>query len=112
MTVCCETYARHVLKIRPEDITLSVAKLFFAYGLGNALYFPFHVGATTVLDPRRPTPANVFDAMRRYAPTIFYSVPINYASLLADAELPERQALASLRMCVSAGEALTAAGSL
>ena len=106
MTVCCETYARHVLEIRPEDITLSVAKLFFAYGLGNALYFPFHVGATTVLDPRRPTPANVFDALRRYAPTIFYSVPTNYASLLADADLPERQALASLRMCVSAGEAL------
>ena len=54
MLVCCETFGRHVLEIGPDDRTFSVAKLFFAYGLGNALYFPFHVGATTVLSPGRP----------------------------------------------------------
>ncbi len=106
MGVCSDTYAKHVLEIASDDVTFSVAKLFFAYGLGNALYFPFRVGATTVLDHRRPTPANIFDTLRRYEPTIFYSVPTNYGALLADAELPACEALASLRLCVSAGEAL------
>jgi len=106
MGVCAETFGRHVLEIGHGDVTFSVAKLFFAYGLGNALYYPFHVGATTVLDPRRPTPAAVFEVLKRYAPTIFYSVPTNYGALLADSDLPDRDALAGLRMCVSAGEAL------
>src|SRR5205814_1713718 len=61
MLVCCEAFGRHVLEIGPEDRTFSVAKLFFAYGLGNALYFPFHMGASTVLYPGRPEPAKVFE---------------------------------------------------
>src|SRR5437867_4434735 len=65
MLICCEAYGRHVLEIRPEDRTFSVAKLFFAYGLGNALYFPFHVGASTVLYPGRPEPAKVFETIAR-----------------------------------------------
>src|SRR6266513_3698678 len=70
MLVCCEAFGRHVLEIGPEDRTFSVAKLFFAYGLGNALYFPFHVGASTVLYPGRPEPAKVFDVITRERPTL------------------------------------------
>src|SRR5207247_1574866 len=69
MRVCCEAFGRHVLEIGPEDRTFSVAKLFFAYGLGNALYFPFHVGASTVLYPGRPEPAKVFEIITRERPT-------------------------------------------
>lgn len=108
MTFCCQTYGRHVLDIGPDDRTYSVARLFFAYGLGNALYFPFHVGAATVLDPRRPLPEAVFEVLQGYAPTIFYSVPTSYGALLAHPEAPPRAALASVRACVSAGEALPA----
>ena len=106
MLVCAAAYARHVLAISSRDLTFSVAKLFFAYGLGNALYFPFSVGASTVLDPRRPEPAAVFDVLQRYRPSLFYSVPTGYASLLAYPDAPPRQALSSLRLCASAGEAL------
>ena len=106
MLVCAETYARHVLRIGPGDRTYSVARLFFAYGLGNALYFPFHVGATTVLSPARPEPRVVFELVERYRPTLLFSVPTSYAALLAYADAPPRAALASVRLCVSAGEAL------
>src|SRR5207237_9608648 len=74
MQVCCEAFGRHVLEIGPDDRTFSVAKLFFAYGLGNALYFPFHVGASTVLFPGRPEPAKVFDVIARERPTLFSAV--------------------------------------
>jgi benzoate-CoA ligase family protein len=104
MGVCTDSYAAGVLSISANDITYSVAKLFFAYGLGNALYFPFSVGATTILDPARPTPATVFRVLQRYQPTIFYSVPTNYGALLSAPEAPAT--LAGLRHCVSAGEAL------
>ena len=106
MRTCANTYARQVLDIQPEDVTFSVAKLFFAYGLGNALYFPFSVGASTVLFPGPPTPEAVFDVIQRFQPTIFYSVPTNFAALLAHDNAPGREELASLRLCVSAGEAL------
>jgi benzoate-CoA ligase len=109
MLVCAQTYARHVLQIASTDCTYSVAKLFFAYGLGNALYFPFSVGASTVLYPGRPEPEVVFDILSRYRPTIFYSVPTSYGALLAYPEAPPAEALASLRLCISAGEALPAA---
>ncbi|MCJ0763435.1 benzoate-CoA ligase family protein [Variovorax terrae] len=102
-----ELYGRAVLGIRESDVVFSAAKLFFAYGLGNALTFPMSVGATTVLLPARPTPADVFGILRQYQPTIFYGVPTLYAGLLADAARPKRSELA-LRVCTSAGEALPA----
>jgi benzoate-CoA ligase family protein len=103
MLVCAELYARGILEIGPEDRSFSVAKLFFAYGLGNGLYFPFYVGGSTVLWPGPPTPDNVFRVVERYRPTLFYSVPTSYAMLLAT---EGRYDLGSIRQAVSAGEAL------
>ncbi|MGZ5179751.1 MAG: benzoate-CoA ligase family protein [Ramlibacter sp.] len=102
-----ELYGRGVLGIREDDVVYSAAKLFFAYGLGNALTFPMSVGATTVLLPSRPAPADVFRVLRTFRPTIFYGVPTLYAALLADAGRPTQGDLA-LRVCTSAGEALPA----
>jgi benzoate-CoA ligase len=102
-----ELYGRGVLGIREDDVVFSAAKLFFAYGLGNALTFPLSVGATTVLWPARPTPADVFGVLTKYQPTIFYGVPTLYAALLAHAERPKKREL-KLRVCTSAGEALPA----
>src|SRR5437773_2859562 len=103
MVVCAELFGKGVLGIRASDRCFSVAKLFFAYGLGNGLYFPFGVGATTVLFGGPPTPANVFEIVNRHKPTLFFSVPTNYAMLLAQ----ETQAdFSSVRWGVSAGEAL------
>ena len=102
-----ELYAKPVLGIAESDVVFSAAKLFFAYGLGNALTFPFRVGATSVLMAERPTPTAVARVLRQHAPTIFYGVPTLYASLLASGELPKRSEL-KLRRCVSAGEALPA----
>src|SRR5260370_25470384 len=80
-TVAC--YAQGILGMSAADRTFSVAKLFFAYGLGNALTFPFAVGATTILWPGPPTPPNVYAQIERHKPTLFYSVPTNYGQLLA-----------------------------
>ena len=100
-----ELYARPILGIREDDVVFSAAKLFFAYGLGNALTFPMSVGATTVLMAERPTPEAVFARLLRHRPTIFYGVPTLYAALLCASTLPARGEL-HLRACVSAGEAL------
>jgi len=102
-----ELYGRPVLGIREDDVVFSAAKFFFAYGLGNALTFPMSVGATTVLLPTRPTPADVFKVLATHQPTIFYGVPTLYAALLAAASRPKRSEL-RLRVCTSAGEALPA----
>jgi benzoate-CoA ligase len=102
-----ELYGRGVLGIQHSDVVFSAAKLFFAYGLGNALTFPMAVGATTVLLPARPTPMDVFDVLKRLKPTIFYGVPTLYAALLADPARPAKADVA-LRVCTSAGEALPA----
>ncbi|MFC5523522.1 benzoate-CoA ligase family protein [Polaromonas jejuensis] len=102
-----ELYGRAVLGIQESDVVFSAAKLFFAYGLGNALTFPMSVGATAVLLPGRPTPAEVFGLLKKYQPTIFYGVPTLYAALLADPARPARSEL-RLRICTSAGEALPA----
>ena len=106
MLVCCEAFGRHVLEIGPEDRTFSVAKLFFAYGLGNALYFPFHMGASTVLYPGRPEPAKVFEVITRERPTLFYAVPTAYAAMLQVPDAERRYDLRSVRVCSSAGEPL------
>src|SRR3954454_6519407 len=102
-----ETYARDVLAIGPDDVTFSVAKFFFAYGLGNTLTFPFSVGASTVLDRSRPSPASTLRILREQRPTLFFGGPTYYPPLLA-AGLPA-DAFAGVRACVSAGEAFPAA---
>ncbi len=105
MILTAELYARPVLGIEERDVAFSAAKLFFAYGLGNALSFPLSVGATTVLMAERPTPAAVFRRLTERKPTIFYGVPTLYAAMLADPGFPKKESLA-LRRCTSAGEAL------
>jgi benzoate-CoA ligase len=100
-----ECYAIPVLGIAADDIVFSAAKLFFAYGLGNALTFPIAVGATSLLTAERPSPASVARLLRRRRPTIFCGVPTLYAAMLADPDLPRPEELA-LRCCISAGEPL------
>ncbi len=102
-----ELYGRGVLGITESDVVYSAAKLFFAYGLGNALTFPMCVGATAVLLPSRPTPDDVFGVLKKFKPTIFYGVPTLYAALLSHPARPARPEL-GLRVCTSAGEALPA----
>ncbi|MEU5990187.1 benzoate-CoA ligase family protein [Spirillospora sp. NPDC047418] len=101
-----ETYGRQVLGITPEDRCYSVAKLFFAYGIGNSLFFPLSVGATAILDPDRPTPASVAERLVEYRPTLFFAVPTFFAAIL-NADVPV-EAFASVRLAVSAGEPLPA----
>jgi benzoate-CoA ligase len=100
-----ELYAKPIMGIQENDVVFSAAKLFFAYGLGNALTFPMSVGATAVLMAERPTPASVAARLRKHQPTIFYGVPTLFASMLASPDLPRRDEL-RLRCCTSAGEAL------
>jgi benzoate-CoA ligase len=100
-----ELYGKPVLGIREDDIAFSAAKLFFAYGLGNALTFPLSVGATVVLMGERPTPEAVFKRLVEHKPTVFYGVPTLYASMLASPALPAKEDV-SMRVCASAGEAL------
>ncbi len=98
-----DLYAKGVLRIRDDDVVFSAAKLFFAYGLGNALTFPLAAGATTILTSERPTPQLVSRVMQKHAPTIFCGVPTLFASLLADGAF---RASPKLRVSISAGEAL------
>src|ERR1700741_2127506 len=100
------TYAQQVLGIRENDVCLSAAKLFFAYGLGNALTFPMSVGATAVLNADRPTPPLMFALLNKYNPTIFYGAPTLFAAMLNEETTKNARAGASLRICTSAGEAL------
>lgn len=100
------TYAAQVLGIREDDIGLSAAKLFFAYGLGNALTFPMSVGATTILNPERPTPAVMFDLIKQHDPSIFFGVPTLFAAMLNDEAYKNQPRTKRLRVCTSAGEAL------
>ncbi len=108
MVIEAEQYATQTLGFQESDISFSVAKLFFAYGLGNGLYFPLYAGGTTVLLPDRPTPAAAFAMIDRYQPTVFYSVPTSYAAMLHMAEKENRTGLGRVRLCVSAGETLPA----
>jgi benzoate-CoA ligase family protein len=102
----CETYAHQVLGITPEDRCYSVAKLFFAYGIGNSLFFPFSAGATAVLDPARATPAGAAARLAEDRPSLFFAGPAFFAALLA-ADVPA-EAFTSVRLATSAGEALPA----
>jgi 4-hydroxybenzoate-CoA ligase len=91
-----------------DDVVFSAAKLFFSYGLGNAVICPMSVGATSVLYPERPTPQTVFETLRGYQPTMFYAVPTLYAAMLADGECAGEDGFSRLRLCFSAGEPLPA----
>ena len=103
-----ELYGKRTLGITERDVCFSAAKLFFAYGLGNALSFPLSVGATTVLMAERPTPDACFKRWRgEVKPTVFFGAPTGYAGILASPNLPGREQVA-LRLCSSAGEALPA----
>ncbi len=107
----CELYGKGVLALTESDVCFSAAKLFFAYGLGNALTFPMSVGATTLLMPERPTPDAVFKRwlgeVGPVRPTVFYGAPTGFAGMLAAPNLPAARAVA-LRLVSSAGEALPA----
>jgi benzoate-CoA ligase family protein len=109
MVVATERYARGILQINEKDRCYSVARLFFAYGLGNAGYFPLAVGASTILSPARPTPEGIYSNIERYRPTLFFSVPTNYAALLAYRREGRDFDLSSIRHAISAGEPLPAA---
>src|SRR5206468_12530376 len=100
-------YGKSVLGLTENDVCFSAAKLFFAYGLGNALTFPLSVGASVVLMAERSTPEAVFKRWIAHKPTIFYGAPTGYAAMLASPSIPARAAVA-LRLCSSAGEALPA----
>lgn len=100
-----ELYGKGVLQLRESDTVFSAAKLFFAYGLGNALTFPLSVGASVVLMAERPTPQATFKRMVEHQPTVFYGAPTGYGGMLASPDLPARGQVA-LRLCSSAGEAL------
>jgi benzoate-CoA ligase family protein len=106
MYVCAESYAKGVLGMQAGDRCFSVAKLFFAYGLGNALYMPFSVGATAILMPDAPAAPRVYDVIERSKPTLFFSVPTNFGMLLAHQRDGRDFDLSSVRYAVSAGEAL------
>jgi benzoate-CoA ligase family protein len=109
MAVCSELYAKGILRMNESDRCFSVARLFFAYGLGNAGYFPLACGATSILSRERPTPAGVYADIERYRPTLFFSVPSSYAALLAHQRGQGTEFdLSSVRHAVSAGEALPA----
>ncbi len=99
------TYAKQVLQIREDDVTFSASKAFHAYGLGNNVTFPYSVGASTVLYPGRPTPDAVLEQIRRFRPTLFFTAPTLYAAMLAHEEASAED-LSSIRLCVSAAEAL------
>src|SRR5260370_13547905 len=100
-------FARNVLKLTPDDICFSVPKMFFAYGFGNSITFPFSAGAATLLLPGQPKPATIFEAIARFRPTVFFGLPTLYTSL-TKAEGAGLADFSSLRMALSAAEVLSA----
>lgn len=101
------SYARHLLELTEDDICFSVPKIFFAYGLGNSVTFPFAAGASSMLLPGQPKPAAIFDAIARYRPTVFFGLPTLYTALTKSPEARTTD-LSSLRLAVSAAEVLSA----
>ena len=101
-----ETFAKRVLEMGESDVTFSASKAFHAYGLGNNVTFPYGVGASTVLFPGRPAPDAIFEQIARFRPTLFFAAPTLYAAMLLAAEHNELRELGSVRLCVSAAEAL------
>jgi benzoate-CoA ligase family protein len=100
-------FARNVLKLKPDDICFSVPKIFFAYGFGNSITFPFWAGAATLLMPGQPKPAAIFEAIERFRPSVFFGLPTLYTSL-TKADGAAQTDFSSLRMALSAAEVLSA----
>jgi benzoate-CoA ligase family protein len=100
-------FAQHVLKLTPDDICFSVPKIFFAYGFGNSITFPFSSGAATLLLPGQPKPAAIFEAIGRFRPTVFFGLPTLYTAL-TKADGAAKADFSSLRMALSAAEVLSA----
>jgi len=101
-----QAFAKNVLKLKPGDICFSVPKIFFAYGFGNSITFPFSVGATTLLLPGQPKPALIFETIERFRPTVFYALPTLYVAL-TKADGAAATDFSSLRMSLSAAEVLS-----
>jgi benzoate-CoA ligase len=109
MRSSADTYGRTVLQLEETDVTFSISRLSFAYGLGGGLYLPFSAGATTVLVPEPPQPRMVLHTLRQYRPTVLFGIPTSYASILsAGTGHWKGDEFGSLRLCVSAGEPLAA----
>ncbi len=107
LPLSAQLYGVDTIGLREDDRTFAIAKLFFTYGLGNNLIYPWHLGASVVLSPAPPrVAANVLAAIDHFKPTVLNGVPTNYAAMLAVEDFTEKYDLSSLRMCVSAGEAL------
>jgi len=102
-----ESYAAHVLGMREDDVVLSAAKMFFAYGLGNSMIFPLAVGATAILWPHRPAVPAILDLLVAHRPSLFFGVPTLYTALLHHQDFASA-VFSSVRLCISAGEALPA----
>ncbi|HXH42831.1 MAG TPA: benzoate-CoA ligase family protein [Bradyrhizobium sp.] len=100
-------FAQNILKLTPDDICFSVPKIFFAYGFGNSITFPFSAGAATLLLPGQPKPASIFAAIEQYKPTVFFGLPTLYTAL-TKAEGADKTDFSSLRMALSAAEVLSA----
>ena len=105
LKLTADLYGTPVAGLKEDDLVYSVAKLFFAYGLGNAMTFPMTVGATTVLLPDRPTPDGVAALLKKHPVTVFWGVPTFYGAFLASPAAPQKSEV-KLRRCLSAGEAL------
>lgn len=119
MVVCSESFGQGVLGLTEDDICFSAARLFFSYGLGNGMYLPLSVGASAVLNPKPPTPEGVFETMEKFRPTVFFGVPTLFGQMLEYKAKKDRERgvttspndkheFSSVRICVSAGEALPA----
>jgi benzoate-CoA ligase len=103
MITITELFVIPVLEMTENDLCFSASKMFFSYGLGNSLYFPFRFGASTVLWPKKPDPEKVLQVIEKYRPTFFYSVPTLFARYL---RVEKKYDLSSLRICLSSGEPL------
>src|SRR5699024_2409029 len=109
MEYSLDNFAKKILRITKDDVTLSASKLFFAYGLGNGMFFPLGMGASTILLKDKPTPELIFEAIEKYKPSIFFGVPTLYGTMLDYHDrLEKKYDLSSIRICVSAGEQLPA----
>lgn len=103
MITISDLFVKPVLGMNETDLCFSASKMFFSYGLGNSLYFPFRFGASTVLWPEKPDPEKILQVIEKYRPTFFFSVPTLFARFL---RVEKKYDLSSLRTCLSSGEPL------